>query len=158
VVSFAGSIPEIYEVAADPELQEMLLDCEYNFWQMVIQRIPPEPVSYSDMLSRFGGKSIPNSVAATDDALEAWSELKKIKAASKRLETEEAAARAVIMKLLGENDTLVGISGRPLVTWKKSKDSTVFDEERFKAACPKTYSRFQKTKTGSRRFLLKEEK
>ena len=155
VVSIAGSMPQIYEVPADKSLQQMILEEMAAFWRLVENQTPPVPVSYSDMLARFGGKSIPNSVTATMDAIEAHAALKEVQEKMKALEVSENNLKALLMGELGANEVLLGIDGKPLVTWKLSKPSLKFDAKAFQLAEPDDYKKYLTEQPGSRRFLLK---
>lgn len=155
-VLIGGSDFRLYEVPADRELQELLIDAEASFWRNVEQGIPPEPVSYADMQTRFGRASREGTVEAESDpdVLVAVAKLRAIRETMKTMEADEEAQQAVIMKALGENDTLT-IAGQPAVTWKAAKPSQRFDSNAFKAVYPALYAEFLKTGEPSRRFLLK---
>lgn len=155
-VLIGGSDFRLYEVPADRELQEMLIDAEDAFWRNVEQGIPPEPVSYADMQARFGRASREGMVEAESDpdVLVAVAKLRAIRETMKTMEADEEAQKAVIMKALGEKDTLT-IAGQPAVTWKAAKPAQRFDANAFKAAHPTLYAEFLKTGEASRRFLLK---
>lgn len=155
-VLIGGSDFRIYEVPADRELQEMLIDAEAAFWRAVEQGIPPEPVSYADMQARFGRASREGMIEAESDpdVLVAVAKLRAIRETMKTMEADEEAQKAIIMKALGEKDTLT-IAGQPAVTWKAAKPSQRFDSNAFKAAHPALYAEFLKTGEPARRFLLK---
>ena len=59
------------------------------------------------------------------------------------------------MIALGERDTLVDLTGKPLVTWKQSKASAKFDVNAFKTDFEETYKAYLREVPGSRRFLIK---
>jgi putative phage-type endonuclease len=153
-VLIGGSDFRVYEVPADRELQEMLIESEAEFWHRVEQGIPPEPVSYADMQARFGRSSRGGSVEATDEVLDAVARLIAIKAQMTRLEGDEEAAKAIIMKALGECDTLTS-GGEVIATWKAAKPAQRFDTKAFQAAHHDLYQQYIKTGEASRRFLLK---
>ena len=54
-----------------------------------------------------------------------------------------------------EHDTLLDADGKPLATWKETKESQKFDADRFKAENPDLYKQYLKPPTTQRRFLLK---
>lgn len=153
-VLFGGSDFQLYEVPADRELQEMIVDGEAEFWKMVQAGTPPEPRSYADAQSTFGKFSRAAVVQANEAVAAACAKLSEIKLQMKVLEANEELEKGVIQLALGECDTLA--QGQlVLATWKLSKGSTKFDVEAFKAAHPDLYSQFLKLGAGSRRFLLK---
>lgn len=153
-VLIGGSDFRLYHIEADPELQGLIIEGEAEFWQRVEQGIPPEPVSYADVIARFGRSSREAAVEATADTLAAIARLRAIRETMKEMEAEEEAQKAIIMKLLGESDTLVSGS-LTLATWKAAKASMRFDSKAFQAAHPDLYQQFLKAGEVSRRFLLK---
>lgn len=154
VVSFAGSMPVIYTVEADGELQEMLIEKERDFWRMVQERTPPDPVSYSDMVARFR-RSVAASVTASEKCLMAIEWLKAARANIKREQEDEESYKALIMGEMGEAEALVDPAGKMLVTWKLSKPAKRFDAKAFEADHPELYAQYLREAEGSRRFLLK---
>lgn len=147
---------QVYEVPADAELQDMLIDAEADFWQSVIDGIPPAPVSYSDMLARFGRSSTDGAVIASEEVARAVATLKQIRKTRDSLDEAEEAARAVVMGALGAKDTLLlSATGAPVVTWKAAKPATRFDASAFKTEHPDLYAQFLVTGESSRRFLIK---
>jgi len=147
---------EIYEVPADRELQDMLIQAEAQFWQSVQEGIPPEPVSYADLLSRYGRHSKEGVVFASENVEECVSRLRDIAAQRKVLDAAEEDAKAEVMRALGDHDTLVSVlTGNPLVTWKVAKPSQRFETSAFRNAHPDLYQKFCVTGQPSRRFLLK---
>lgn len=153
-VLIGGSDFRLYEVPADVELQEMMIAGESDFWQRVVEGRPPEPVSFSDVQAMFGRISSQESVEATEDVLEALARLKTIREEIKAAETQEEAAKALIMKAMGEAEALVK-SGKTLATWKMAKPPVRFDTKGFRAAHPDLYQKFATAGEPSRRFLLK---
>lgn len=154
-VAFFGQEPVIYTVEADVEIQEMLIEKSVRFWEMVRKREAPEPVCLTDVNLLFGKKSISDKVTAPVEVQEALEQLKALKAEVEQLEAEHSALRMKICSFMGEKDTLIGIDGKVLATWKKAKDSFAFDMDRFKEENPALFGQYQKPKTGSRRFLIK---
>jgi len=124
-VLIGGSDFRLYEVPADAELQEMIIDGEAAFWQRVIEGVPPEPVSLSDMQARYGRASREARVIAGREIVEAVERLRAIKNAIAASEESEGEQKAIIMKALGESDTLVDDGGNILCTWKAAKTGEV---------------------------------
>lgn len=149
-VLIGGSDFRIYEVPADREVQDMILDRERVFWEMVQARTPPDPVSFADVKARFGAASKAARIQATPEVLAALEALKAIKAQAK----EEDDLKARIMKHLGEADTLVD-GDRVLATWKAGKPAVRFSATAFKEAHPDLYESFCVAGEAGRRFLIK---
>jgi putative phage-type endonuclease len=153
-VLIGGSDFRLYHIEADRELQQMIVEGEAEFWDRVQRSEPPEPVSYADVQARFGKSSREGSVEADIMTAEAVAMLKRIRESMKTLEEEEEQAKAVIMKVLGENETLIQ-QGKILATWKAQAGSKRFDSKTFQAHHPDLYSQFVAIGEPSRRFLLK---
>lgn len=153
-VLIGGSDFRIYEVPADNDLHEMLIDAEAEFWQRVVEGNPPDPVNHADMVAKFGRSSIEQAIEASHEELEALAQLKAIRAQIKEAEKIEESAKAILMKAMGEADTL-STNGKVVVTWKMAKPSNRFDAAGFKAAHPELYAQFCRAGEPSRRFMLK---
>lgn len=154
VVSIRGTMPVIYVLERDKEIEEMLIEQEAIFWDLVQTKTPPEPVTFSDMVARFR-KSFQASVTATDEILAEVGSLKLIKAHMKMLEADEEYAKATIMKYMAENEALVDADGKPLVTWKTAKPTMRLNVNRLKLEAPEIYKAFLEEGEPSRRFLVK---
>ena len=154
-VLVGGSDFRIYEVPEDRELQEMLVDAEAEFWGRVQRGDPPEPVTVADAVARWGRSSRADIVMADEATLQAVQTLRAASDSIKAAEAIEEAAKAIVMKALGECDTLVDATGKALVTWRASAAPQRFDAASFRAAHPDLHAQFLKTGEPSRRFLLK---
>lgn len=154
-VLIGGSDFRLYEVPADPELQDMLVEAESEFWQRVVDANPPDPMTYADVLARFGRSSRAQSVVAGTAAADACAKLREIKEQREALDMLEEGARLHITKLLGEADTLVDAGGKVLATWKVQAGAKRLDGTALKVAHPAIYEQFVKVGDPCRRLLLK---
>lgn len=154
-VLIGGSDFRLYEIQADQELQEMLIAGEAEFWQRVVDGNPPEPISYADVQAKFGRTSIDAAVEAAPEVLAALETIKAVKEQIKAMEASEESAKAIVMKAMGEADTLT-YGGRIIATWKLAKAASRFDSGAFKVAHPSLYEQFAKTGEPSRRFIIKQ--
>lgn len=153
-VLIGGSDYRQYEIPADDELQEMIIEGEAKFWSDLQSGIAPEPISFADAQARYGRQSTAGEVQASDAVLQAIKHLEVIRADIKRLETMEEEEKAVVMLALGDLDTLVH-QGKTLATWKASAPAKRFDSKAFQDANPDLYKQFIKTGEPSRRLLIK---
>lgn len=155
VVSIAGQMPVLYEVPADTEIHEILIDRENSFWNdYVLKHVLPDYQTIDDVSLKFR-RSIANSVQASPEILTAIKELSRVREAAKRIDEQEKRLKLAVMAAMGEHDTLLGPNGKPLVTWKSAKASTRFDMDSFKSTHADLYTQFLKTGEPNRRFLLK---
>lgn len=153
-VLIGGSDFRIYHVENDPALAEIMIEREREFWQRVIEHRPPAPRSLHDAVSSFP-TSTAMSRTATDEIDETCNELARVRAEIKDAKEREEELLGKITSFMQEADTLVGLDGKPIATWKTSKPREVFDSAALKAAMPDIYDQFRKTGQASRRFLLK---
>lgn len=155
-VLIGGSDFRIYEVPEDTELHELLFEAEADFWARVQRADPPEPVTYADVVQRWGRASKAGTVVATPEVLDAVRQLRELKVQEKHLELAEEGWKAIVLKAMGECDTLTDAAGRTLATWKASAAPQRFDTAAFKVAHPGLHMQFTKPGEPSRRFLLKD--
>ena len=149
-VLIGGSDFRIYEVPAEPELMELMIEKETGFWSRVINRDPPEPITYQDMLLKYGRTSKESRVQADAVAMAAVARLKEIKAIAK----EEDELKTVIMAAFRESDTLMD-NNKVLATWKAGNGSKRFNAKLFEAENPEFYKKYIVRIEPTRRLLLK---
>lgn len=144
----------IYQIFADSELQELLIEAEREFWRMVENRIPPEPVNAEDVKRRWKLSS-GATIQATDEISARVNNLAICKAYIDALEAFEGEQKAQIQRFMAENSNLSDSAGEILATWKNINSSPKFDLETFKAENPDLYAKYLRDSEPSRRFLLK---
>ena len=128
-----------------------------NFWNNhVVTEIPPEPKSVEDAKKIFDVVEPESSAMAQPEDQLVWSSLTDLKRQKFELEKQIKAHQLDIMKKLGNRESLVDQHGQTLVTWKKTKDSQVFDVKGFEKDNPELYNKYKKTRNGYRRFTIKE--
>lgn len=155
-VLIGGSDFRIYTIEADAEIHEMLVEAEAEFWRRVQENDPPEPISYADAISRWGRFSKAGaSVVATAEVENAVARLRQLKAQAKLQDEAIEEETAIILKALGEAETLLDAAGNVLCTWRLSKPPQRFDAKAFAAEHPELHTQFVKAGDPSRRFLLK---
>lgn len=153
-VLIGGSDFRIYEVPADIELQEMIIEKEARFWEMVQAGTPPEVQSYADAVALFGKRSLPSIIQATPEALDAHFRLSNIKEQIEALKAREDALKGLLCAFMGEADTLSD-GGKTIATWKQAKAANRLDVDTLKNDLPEIYKKYLKQGQPSRRFLLK---
>jgi putative phage-type endonuclease len=152
---FGGADYDEFVVEADRELQEMIEAGVMGFWQRVKDGEPPEPVTVDDAIERWGSKSTAAKVVATDVVVNAITNLKQAKAAVNQAQEDEDGFKVIVLKALGESDTLVDVDGKVLATWRATAAPRRFDLESFKAEHANLHAQFLKEGQPSRRLLLK---
>jgi putative phage-type endonuclease len=154
-VLIAGSDFRIYEVPADDEMQELIVEVEAEFWGRVQRGEPPAPRTVADAQRRFRSVRPGESVTATQEIERIVADLMRMKIAAAELEAMQDAHKALVMGYLGDAELLVNLQGKPLCTWKQAKGAVRFDTATFKAESPDLYAQYLKEGEATRRFLLK---
>ena len=155
-VSIGGGSPELYEVPADREVQEMILDAAADFWRRVEAGDPPEPVSYADVVSRYGASRGAGAVYADEADIANVASLRDVRQRIAELEAFEDDLKAGLIKKIGDShDVMVDADGRALVTYKLGRPASRFDSKTFEKEHPELYKSYLKTSEAQRRFLLK---
>lgn len=148
----------VYTVQADADVIEKMSARLAEWWEAhVVKNVAPEPRSIADVQKLFK-RSAAVEITATADIEETAREY----AALKRRETEIFAkleeAKEKIAAYMGEADTLVGVDGKPLITWKTGKDKSRTDWQNVAKAAGATEAMIAAnttTSAGNRTFLSK---
>jgi len=155
-VSIMGGSPELYEVPADKEIHEIIIDAAANFWQRVVDGNPPEPVTYADAVARFGKSNASGIVIARREAVEFSESLYVVRSKIDDLEAKEEELKGKLIIALGDNgDVLADDGGNVLLTYKMAKGKSDIDVKLLKKEMPDVYDKYFKTGNPSKRFLLK---
>ena len=159
VVSIGGSPPVIYEVKEDLEIQGMIISAASEFWRRVEAGDPPEPVTFSDIVQRFGKSKTEGALIASEEDLGRIHELRDVRELIKGLEAKEEEIKGKLIKSMGDSgDAIVNSGGDLLVTYKLAKPRVSFDYKSFQKQHPDLYKEFTIVGESSRRFLMKGEK
>jgi len=155
-VLIGGSDFRVYHVEADPDLQADMIQEESEFWQHVIEQRPPEPVSFAEVVQRWGKSGRAGNVIATPDTEAAWKKLVKLRADSKINAEFEDELKAVICKALGDQgDTLITPTGNVLATWKQGKSAMRLNVARLTEDHPDLVAQYREASEPTRRLLIK---
>lgn len=152
-VLIGGSDFRLYHVKEDKELQAMMLAEYAKFWDKVVQRIPPQTISYADSLARFR-QSNGKEIEATPEILRLTQELKDCKKNIDDLTQLSEEIKSKISSYMGENEILT-FAEQPLVSWKMSKARISFDTNKLKLDNPAIYQQYAKAGKETRTFLIK---
>lgn len=145
----------IYHVEQDAELQEMMIQKEAEFWEMVKSGTPPPPVNYEDVV-RLYRVSHDKKITATPEIEILIDSLKKVKGDIDILYTNETEIKRIIMEFMGESDTIIDLNGKDLVSWKTANATQRFDVKALQKENPEIYRKYLKNGESSRRFLIKK--
>lgn len=155
-VSIAGGPPVLYEVPADMEIQEMIIDVCASFWLRVKEGTPPPPVTYSDAIQRFGQSASTGTVVATEGIIRDAIDLRAVRLSMKELEAMEEEIKGRLIIAIGDGgDALVDPEGNQIATYRMAKSREYLDVALLKKEMPGIYAKYLKTSEPTRRFLLK---
>lgn len=154
-VLIGGSDFRLYEVPADADLQAGLIAEEAKFWQRVMDRTPPDPVTFAEVRQRFERSAAAGAVEADRRVFGKALALQQLATEIADLESQADECRAAIMQALGERGDTLTHSGQVIATWKLAKAPQRFDAKAFRAAHPDLADQFTKAGEPSRRLLLK---
>ncbi len=109
----------IYE--RDAALEALILQADIDFWDCVIRRVEPDPISTSDCRLKFP-KPHPDKVAHCNfRTMGALMELARVKASIKELTEQEDKFKMHLMSHIGNAEYLLGEEGEIIATWKATK-------------------------------------
>ena len=152
-VLIGGQDFRIYEVPADAELQEMLMDQEADFWRHVQEGIPPDVVNRDDVKRRWR-VSTGRSVQATPEVFAASLQLAQVKAALAHHTERKEELEARIQSYMEDACELVR-DGVTLATWRNINAAPKFDADQFREEHPDLWKTYLREPRPSRRFYLK---
>lgn len=159
-----GNSFEWWEIEWNDELADALIRKEAEFWQHVLDDVPPEPQTAADVVALYPVDD-GNVVIATPELAEIHAELLAVRTEHKDLEARKTALEDKIKVFMGEHAAVVLTEdGKPIVSWKASRASERTD---WKTAASEMASKLgdqgqsilmahTRMVPGSRRFLPKE--
>lgn len=152
-VLIGGSDFRIYTVPRKPELCELMIEGERQFWDAVQRRDPPPPSNLAETNLRWRTAEV-RSVNLPPNVAKACELLAALREQNKQAEAEEERLEALIKMEMREADTGL-IDGVTAVTWRQAKPSRVLDLKRLRAERADVLAEYEYEKPGTRRFLLK---
>ncbi len=148
---------KIFEVQADADLQEMILERMARLWLRVQEGDPPPAMSPGDVRRLFP-QDKGSEMVADPTLVKAAQKLREVKTTIATLSDQKAVLETAIQGEMGEHAVLADSDGHVIATWKTTKASSRFDAKAFKAAQPDVYAEFCNHVNGTRRFILKGDK
>ena len=144
----------VYEVEADREFQELMLEQEARLWAMIEARTPPDPVNDADISKRWP-ISRPIGRPATKSDLEVGGHLLAVRDYFKKLENFKNSLEAELKRSMEDVEALV-CGDETVCTWKTAKGAVRFDAKKFQVDHPTLYKLYTYQSAPGRRFLFKE--
>ena len=157
-VLICGQEIKIHRIERDELVIKQLIELERQFWQYVIDDIPP-PVDGSDSSSLALQCLYPKDTGHTVDcrdneALSAqFLELVGIKSHINNLKKTEQQLKQVIQQYMGDATNAQFSNG--YISYKRSKDRMTLNTQALLKEKPELLGQFPKVSAGTRRFLIK---
>lgn len=153
-VLIGGNAFRIYEVDADPEIQQMLIAVEKNFWNMVVNMIRPEidgSDAAKDLLDRIYHGGIEKEIVLPEEAIEWVDAYIEASADEDSAKAKKQEASNHLKEIMGDYDkaTCLGHS----ISWKPVTSERL-DTKALKEKEPDIYAKYAKTSI-SRRFTIR---
>jgi len=152
---FGGQKIRCYNIKADVEVWEYMIDIYARFWRHVEDETPPELTTLSDV-NRAYRQSVETSIVLSREAVDAISQIANIRQEMKELEMRAEELELAVKRELGKSEAGTDDNGRPLVTWKIRKPRETFDASRFRLENPELYNQYVVEGSVARPFLLKK--
>jgi putative phage-type endonuclease len=159
---YFGADLQIFRTKFNPQIFGALVEQAKEFWaKHMIPDIAPSvggSKSNEDLLSKLHPIDVGTEIVSTPE-IEAT--LALLRAANERMKSEEEEIRErknTLRQFIGNNSALVDTDGKPLATWKKSKDTQKVNYKALTAHLEvkqTVLDQFSELKEGSRRLLLK---
>ncbi len=153
-VLIGGNSFRIYEVDADPEVQQMLIAVEKNFWNMVQNMIRPDmdgSDAAKDLLDRIYVGGIEEEINLPDEALEWVDAYLEAAADEDSAKAKKLEASNHIKEIMGDYDKAKCMGHS--ISWKPVTSERL-DTKALKEKEPDIYAKYVKNST-SRRFTLR---
>ena len=151
---------EIFRVERDDEIIKAMQERLTAWWEefVVGDKMPP-PTNEEDCKLLWKRSNPGKTVTATDEIAEKLLRYADAKATEKAAKEIAAGLQSDICAAMGDAEVLVGLDGRPLLTWKSAKDAVKTDWEAVAKdanATAEQIAAHTETKPGTRRFLPKD--
>lgn len=149
---------DVYTVKADQEIIQRMFERLADWWEShVVKNVAPAPRSIADVEKLFK-RSAEIEITATDEIEHAINEYAKFKKMEAEVSENLNSLKEQIAVYMGEADTLVGLDGKKLATFKTARDRSKTDWEAVARAAGATDANIlanTKSVQGSRSFLCK---
>jgi putative phage-type endonuclease len=154
-VLIGGNDFQIRYVARDEEIITMLIRAEQDFWNRVLDDVPPLPDG-SEACAKFIAQRFSNSVPQSriklpDSAAELIARYEAAREQADKYAELKREAENRLKEMLGTNET--GVVGDSVITWKAVSQDR-FDSKLFESEQPDIHKRYIR-KSSYRRFIVK---
>lgn len=153
---------KVFRVERDDEVIAAMREKLTDWWERyVVADTPPPPVNEDDCRLLWAKSNPGKTVTASEEIEKRLGDYRVAEAKIKILEAESQKAKDAICAFMEDAEILVGLDGKPILTYKSSKDSTKVDWEKLARSLGATDEQIvanSVTKPGSRKFTPKATK
>ena len=142
---FGGNTVERRFVARSDEFIDNLYAAEYEFWKLVQQDIPPEPMT-DDEACLIWTNPQESKVSAEAIAAHLVGYIQAGKDQIKTIKRREGLARLMLMRMMENLGDTLTVGGKPVCTWKPQTTKS-FDLDGFRKAHPELVAWYAKEST-----------
>ena len=159
-VLVGGQELRVHRIERDETMIAQLIALEREFWQKVVDRVPPD-ADGSESADSALRSLFPRDVGGTADFaghFELDAAFRELLALRESLESQEARANALkqqIQQRMGTATKALFKAG--WVTWKRAADGMRLDADRLARERPDLYAAYTAPKEGSRRFVIHQQ-
>jgi len=156
-VLLCGQQLKVHRIERDDELIAKLMLLQERFWHYVTTDTPPHTdgsdssaTALQYLYPRDSGERLDFSQDSQMAAL--FTDLQEARFQVDKYKQLEEQYKQKIQQAMGDASQAIFETG--LVSWKRSKDSTVLDTKRLLSDHPELLAQYSQTRPGSRRFLV----
>lgn len=156
-VLLCGQQLKVHRIERDDELIAKLMLLQERFWHYVTTDTPPSTdgsdssaTALQYLYPRDSGERLDFSQDSQMAAL--FTDLQEARFQMEKYKQLEEQYKQKIQLAMGDASQAIFETG--LVSWKRSKDSTVLDTKRLLSDHPELLAQYSMTRSGSRRFLI----
>lgn len=143
------------DVTFVPDFYEWIEEEVERFWiDNVVGGKEPDAETAEDVLLKYARHKDGKVIEATPEVVEAYAQLKGVKAELKALDEKKDRLENTIKLAFGDAEAL-STGGKVIATWKASKTTRRLDDKAFVSANPELAEQYMKDVAGTRRFILK---
>jgi putative phage-type endonuclease len=140
-VLIGGNDFRIYHIEPDKELQNIILEKELEFWDLISRGLLPKPITGTDV-SKIYPRHADTSITATAELMEVVERIGELASRKKEMDKELDKHNTIVMEFMAENAVLVNADGEKLFQYKL-QNVAGFDENGLKTEYPEIWQKCQ---------------
>lgn len=133
----------------------MMCEAERFWTENVLAEVEPELTTNMDVINKFFASVDGKTAKADEETEDKLRELISVKGKIKELEGKQEELELAIKAQMADAESLIGLDGSTLATWRTTKGSSRLDTKAIQIAHPEICAQFMKHSEGTRRFVIK---